>query len=176
MMSPTPLPFIPPRARSTWRDGLLPLTFLELMAGRRTSISRTAFGRLCGKAEQRAYPNPPIHLPGRKRYETAKALAIHPTTGEVYVAGGTNSTNFPGTTGGAQASYGGGTTDAFVARLNSGLTQTLQSTYLGGNGNDQANALAIHPTTGEVYVAGDTSSTNFPRTSGGAQATHGGGL
>jgi hypothetical protein len=35
----------------------------------------------------------------------------------------------------------------------------LQATYLGGRGDDWANALAIHPTTGEVYVAGQTRST-----------------
>jgi len=107
--------------------------------------------------------------------DEAKALAIHPTTGEVYVAGDTFSTNFPGTTGGAQASYGGGLDDAFVARLNKELTQILQSTYLGGSDSDSASALVIHPTTGEVYVAGDTYSTDFPRTTGGAQASHRGG-
>jgi len=106
----------------------------------------------------------------------ANALAIHPTTGEVYVAGGTTSRDFPGTTIGAQNAHGGGDDDAFVARLSSNLTRLIQSTYLGGNGNDQANALAIHPTTGEIYVAGDTESSNFPVTKGGAQATHGEGL
>jgi hypothetical protein len=111
---------------------------------------------------------------GESGWDEAKALAIHPTTGEVYVAGRTGSTDFPRIFGGAQTSYGGGRYDAFVARLNSGLTQILQSTYLGGSGDDDAYALAIHPTTGEVYVAGDTNSTNFPRTSGGAQASKGG--
>jgi hypothetical protein len=62
--------------------------------------------------------------------------------------------------------------DAFVARLNSSLTQILQSTYLGGSNMDEANALAIHPTTGDVYVAGETSSTNFPNRAGGAQASN----
>jgi hypothetical protein len=103
----------------------------------------------------------------------AYALAIHPITGEVYVAGYTWSTNFPKATGGAQASFGG-RNDAFVARLNSSLTQILQSTYLGGSGNDDAYALAIHPTTGEVYVAGETWSTNFPKATGGAQASRDG--
>ncbi len=50
----------------------------------------------------------------------------------------------------------------------------LQSTYLGGSNNDSAEAIAINPTTGEVYVAGVTYSTNFPRTSGGAQASNNG--
>ncbi len=100
----------------------------------------------------------------------ASAIAIHPKTGEVYVAGSTSSTGFPKTTGGAQASFGG-SSDAFVSRLNKDLTQILQSTYLGGSGNDGASALAIHPTTGDVYVTGPTYSTDFPNTAGGAQAT-----
>jgi hypothetical protein len=111
------------------------------------------------------------YLGGSGRDE-AYALAIHPKTGDVYVAGYTHSTDFPRTTGGAQASHGGGISDAFVARLNSGLTQILQSTYLGGRDSDYAFALAIHPTTGDVYVAGWTLSTDFPRTSGGAQASN----
>jgi hypothetical protein len=110
---------------------------------------------------------------GGSNWDGAYALAIHPSTGEVYVAGTTDSTNFPNTSGGAQASKGGGD-DAFVARLNATLTSNLQSTYLGGNGNDWANALAIAGS-GEVYVAGTTASTNFPNTSGGAQASNGGG-
>ena len=104
----------------------------------------------------------------------AYALAIHPTTGDVYVAGETQSTNFPNTSGGAQANYSGDWNDAFVARLNSSLTQILQATYLGGSGRDYAYALAIHPTTGDVYVAGNTVSKDFPGTSGGAQASYGG--
>jgi hypothetical protein len=100
--------------------------------------------------------------------DEANALTIHPTTGEVYVAGHTLSSNFPKTAGGAQAKYRNG--DAFVARLNSDLTQILQSTYLGGSDSDHARALAIHPRTGEVYVAGYTNSKDFPKTTGGAQA------
>jgi hypothetical protein len=101
---------------------------------------------------------------GGSNGDGATALAVHPATGEVYVAGITASTNFPNTFGGAQASYSG----AFVARLNASLTSNLQSTYLGGSGIDEANALAVHPATGEVYVAGFTYSTDFPNTSGGA--------
>ncbi len=112
---------------------------------------------------------------GEKAEDHARAIAIHFKTGEVYVAGSTNSRDFPRTTGGAQAAHGGGLDDAFVARLNEELTQILQSTYLGGGGNDEIYALAIHPNTGEVYMAGKTESTNFPNTTGGAQATKGGG-
>ncbi len=107
--------------------------------------------------------------------ERAFSLAIHPASGDVYVTGFTSSTNFPGTAGGAQAVYGGGTDDAFVARLTGDLTSLTRSTYLGGSGNDIAQGLAIHPTSGDVYVTGYTNSTNLPGTSGGAQADADGG-
>src|SRR4029077_16765400 len=91
-----------------------------------------------------------------------------------YVAGRTDSTTFPGTGGGAQTTNGG-SIDGFVARLNSALTILGQSTFLGGSGLDEVRALAIHPATGEVYVAGFTDSTTFPGTAGGAQTSDGGG-
>jgi hypothetical protein len=96
----------------------------------------------------------------------ATGVAIHPTTGDVYIAGRTESTPFPGTAGGAQPATTG-LPDAFVARLNSTLTALLQATYLGGSNTDFANALAIHATTGDVYVTGRTESTDFPSTAGG---------
>jgi hypothetical protein len=110
---------------------------------------------------------------GGSASDQAFALAMHPSSGEVYVAGSTGSSNFPNTAGGAQASYGGGFDDAFVARLNATLTSNLQSTYLGGSGFDEAFGLAIAGG-GDVYVAGRTNSANFPNTSGGAQASNGG--
>jgi hypothetical protein len=100
---------------------------------------------------------------GGSRGASGAALAIHPVTGEVFVAGSTSSTDFPGTAGGAQP-----TGNVFVARLNATLTTLYQATYLGGSGGSQANALAIHPTTGEVFVTGQTGP-DFPGTAGGAQ-------
>lgn len=89
---------------------------------------------------------------------------------DVYVAGYTNSVNFPGTTGGAQPAHAGGGRDAFVARLSPDLTQLRQATYLGGSSWDTVEGIAIG-SSGDVYVAGNTSSADFPGTSGGAQAT-----
>jgi hypothetical protein len=108
--------------------------------------------------------------------DAASGLAISPATGEVYVVGITDSRDFPGTAGGAQPTFGGGGADAFVARLSRDLTTLIQATYLGGSALDVANALAIAPGTGNVYVAGSTVSTNFPGTTGGAQPTYGGGV
>jgi len=104
--------------------------------------------------------------------DQAYSIAVD-SSGSVYVAGYTGSTNFPGTTGGAQPSRSG-SADAFVSRLNPTLTTILQSTYLGGSSTDRANSIAIN-SGGNVYVAGNTSSTDFPGTTGGAQPSYGGG-
>jgi hypothetical protein len=105
------------------------------------------------------------------------AITLDPTTGDVLVAGGTNSSDFPGTTGGAQSTFGGGPDDAFAARLDPALTTLLQATYLGGSGLNPESimAIAVHPSTGDILVAGSTSSTDFPETAGGAQPAYGGG-
>ena len=104
--------------------------------------------------------------------DAAYALALA-GDGTVFVAGETGSANFPGTAGGAQPVRGGGT-DAFVAALDGTLATLRQATFVGGLSDDVANALALDPT-GTVYVAGNTASTAFPATAGGAQATPGGG-
>ena len=105
--------------------------------------------------------------------EYRPALALD-SGGNVLVAGTTRSTNFPVTSGGAQSAYGGGVGgDAFVARLSSNLMTLVQATYLGGGSTDEANALTVDAS-GNVLVAGDTYSTNFPGTSGGAQPANGG--
>jgi hypothetical protein len=111
--------------------------------------------------------------------ETVFAMAIHPVSGDVYVAGSTNSpaSTFPGVNGGAQQSSGQDR-DAYVSRFNADLTTLVQSSYLGAAGEEAALALAIHPVSGDVYVAGVTTSptTTFPGVSGGAQGHFGGGF
>ncbi|OPY15862.1 MAG: Beta-propeller repeat protein [Syntrophus sp. PtaB.Bin138] len=97
----------------------------------------------------------------------SSALALAVSGDAVYIAGKTGSSDFPGTSGGAQNLFGGGTYDAFLAKLSTDLTQLVQSTYLGGSGYDSANALAV--SAGNIYVAGETGSANFPGTAGGAQ-------
>ncbi|WP_447916857.1 DUF7948 domain-containing protein [Delftia acidovorans] len=110
---------------------------------------------------------------GGPQSEDPRAMAIAPT-GEVLVAGNTSSTQFPGTTGGAQPVAAGWGNDGFVARLSADLRTLAQSTYLGGAGYNVVQALTISPS-GEVLVAGDTSSTDFPGTAGGAQPVAAGG-
>ncbi|MBK9608722.1 MAG: hypothetical protein IPO58_20650 [Betaproteobacteria bacterium] len=100
--------------------------------------------------------------------DLASAIAIHPLSGDIYVTGQTQSPTFPGTAGSQQMTYAGNT-DVFVTRHNALLTQRLQSTYIGGTGEDNAYAMSIHPSSGEIFVAGYTSSVPFPATAGAAQ-------
>ncbi|MEO8137561.1 MAG: hypothetical protein ABI831_26705, partial [Betaproteobacteria bacterium] len=114
----------------------------------------------------------------------AQAVAVDPASGEILVAGYTFSTNFPCTTAGgicaagAQSAHGGGLTDGFVARLSPNLTQLRQATYFGGSQNESIVSLAFHPASGEILVAGNTTSTDLPCTTAGgicgngAQKTH----
>ena len=80
--------------------------------------------------------------------------------GRIYVAGSTDSTNFPSTSG----AYNESLTlyeDVFVAEISAGLTSIVAATYLGGDDGDFATCLAVDEN-GSVYVAGSTASTNFP--------------
>ena len=103
---------------------------------------------------------------GGESYEVAYGIAIHPKTGEVYATGVTNSTNFPNIKGGADTTLAGD--EAFVSRLSSNLRTIYRSTFLGGSKYDSGSAIAIHPTTGNIYVTGTTGSDDFPNITGGA--------
>jgi len=60
--------------------------------------------------------------------------------------------------------------DAFVTEFNPTGTALLFSTYLGGTSNDYGQGISVGPA-GTIYVAGQTSSDNFPTTTGAFQ-TH----
>jgi len=101
----------------------------------------------------------------------ADGIAVD-AAGNAYVSGGTLSSNFPTTSGAFQTALAGGV-DAFVTKLNPLGTGLIFSTYLGGSANDQANAVALDPM-GNAYVAGGTSSTDFPTTVGAFQTSNAG--
>jgi len=109
---------------------------------------------------------------GGSYYDFGRGIAIHPTTGDVYIAGYTQSDDLPQIAGGADTSLVG--SESFVSRFNSTLTTLYQTTYLGGSSIDYGAAMAIHPTTGDVYVAGWTQSNDFPQITGGADTTFAG--
>jgi hypothetical protein len=78
-----------------------------------------------------------------------------------YISGYTSSTEFPTTPGVPQPSYGGGSYDAFMVKLNAAGSAALYATLLGGSGNDQAQSIALDPA-GNVCIAGYTDSTDLP--------------
>lgn len=81
-------------------------------------------------------------------------------SGNAYVTGGTSSTNFP-TMNPFQPANAGGSSDAFVAKLNPTGSALVYSTYLGGSGDDHGSGIAVD-STGNAYLEGATASTNFP--------------
>lgn len=86
-------------------------------------------------------------------------IAVDPA-GNSYVVGHTKSPGFPATRTSAQSTFGGNT-DIFVARLNGNTGATDYATFLGGNGDDWTEAIAVDAA-GSAYVAGWTNSGNFP--------------
>ncbi|HEX4963946.1 MAG TPA: SBBP repeat-containing protein [Thermoanaerobaculia bacterium] len=96
--------------------------------------------------------------------------------GNVYVAGVTSSTDFPGTVspGGVQPANGG-SADGFVAKIDPTGTTLLYATYLGGDDLDSILGIAVDPA-GNAYLTGFTFSSNFPGvTAGSLQSSYAGG-
>jgi uncharacterized protein (TIGR03437 family) len=91
--------------------------------------------------------------------------------GNAYVAGATGSADFP-ILQPIQGAFGGAFEDTFVTKLDAN-GDLVYSTFLGGSGSDFPEGVAVDDT-GAVYVAGGTSSTNFP-TSNPRQGAFGGG-
>jgi hypothetical protein len=97
--------------------------------------------------------------------------------GDLFIAGGTTSTDFPVTPGAFQATnrhaltpYGYYTNSGFVTHLNAAGSAPLYSTYLGGSGNgyETVNSIAVDKT-GSAFVTGFTGATDFPTTVGAFQ-------
>jgi hypothetical protein len=89
-------------------------------------------------------------------------------SGSAYVAGLTNSTTFPTTPGAFQVSNHNSLHTAFVSKLHPDGSSLDYSTYLSGSQQDEAKAIVLGAH-GNAYVAGFTSSTDFPVTSGAFQ-------
>lgn len=89
----------------------------------------------------------------------------------VYVGGWTFSTNFPVVQAFQSTAAGAG--DGFLCKIKHDGTSLLYSTYLGGQAADEVRSVAVD-SAGAAYVAGHTSSPDFPALNA-AQPTIGGG-
>lgn len=97
-------------------------------------------------------------------------------SGNAYVVGTTQLLSLPSTfptTAGAFDTTHNGSQDAFVTKINSTGSALIYSTFLGGSDLDSASAIALDDT-GNAYVTGSTSSTDFPTTVGAFDNTHNG--
>jgi gliding motility-associated-like protein len=95
--------------------------------------------------------------------DDGKSEVILDANNDILLASNTQSTDFF-VQGGFQTSSGG-RQDGVVIKLNPNANAVIWSTYLGNAGEDAAFVLALNPLNPQnVYVAGGTTSTNFPGT------------
>ncbi len=92
----------------------------------------------------------------------------------VYIASCTSSPNMPTTVGSMQPTYGGGTQDGVVLKMDASLTTLFYSTFLGGSLADAIYNVELNGNDG-VYVSGGTRSTDLPTTPGALHTTFLGG-
>lgn len=99
------------------------------------------------------------------------ALLIANSSGSVFIVGNTNSKDFPVTAsaydttfnGGGEDGYGG---DAYVAKINADGSALDFATFVGGSQRENHTYFAAADELGNVYVAGQTASDDFPTTPG----------
>jgi uncharacterized protein (TIGR03437 family) len=105
---------------------------------------------------------------GGSQDDVGLAIAVD-ASGNAYVTGYTDSTNFPTVAGSFKTVFQGAggnkwygpVGDAFVFKLNPAGSALVYSTYLGGSFDDRGTAIAVD-SAGNAYVGGDTMSVNFP--------------
>jgi len=107
--------------------------------------------------------------------DRASGIAVD-GSGNAYVTGDTWSENFPVTPGALDITYSGTYfgRDIFVAKLNVTGSALSYATFLGEDGDEQGNGIAVDGS-GNAYVTGYTSAEAFPATSGAFDVTYNGG-
>jgi len=112
------------------------------------------------------------HFGGDSNNDACTAIALD-STGNAYITGHVLSGDFPVTSGAfqtvANASNGYNT---FITKLNPQGSGLVYSTYLGGSGSDQATSIAVSGS-GIAYITGQTTSIDFPTSSGAFQTQPG---
>ena len=96
---------------------------------------------------------------GGAEWDIGNAIAVD-SAGNAYVAGETESSNLPVTTGALQTKLAGHS-NAFVAKVDNAGAAWQYLTYLGGNRYDGAEAIAVD-SSGDAIAAGFTWSSDFP--------------
>ena len=100
---------------------------------------------------------------GGSDYDGAFRIKVD-RNGFAYATGVTKSADFPVTADAIQPKYGGGESDAFLVKV-APDGQVVYSTFLGGSGADESDAVELDGQ-GGVFVGGTTGSSDFPGQSG----------
>jgi len=108
---------------------------------------------------------------GGSSFEEGRGIAID-SSGNAYLTGSTGSVNFPTTTGAFDTKFNG-SNDVFVTKLNASGTKLIYSTFIGGILVEEGRGIAID-SSGNAYLTGLTSSTDYPTTTGAFDTTYNG--
>ena len=118
--------------------------------------------------------SPPVDCQTASGNSSPSSIAAD-NAGHIWVAGTTFNPCMPTTPGAFQTQMSDPDGAGFVLKLDSsksGSASIMYSTYLGGNSFDQIDALTVD-SSGNAYVAGRTSSSNFPHGASFGTATPG---
>jgi hypothetical protein len=108
---------------------------------------------------------------GGNNGDYSRSIAVD-AANNAYIAGSTNSNNFPTSVGAFQTVLSG-LIDVFVSKINASGTALVYSTFVGSIGNEDCQSIAVD-SSGRAYITG--SGTNgFPITPGAYQSSVGGG-
>jgi hypothetical protein len=130
---------------------------IDLFAAVLDDQGRLQYATYLGGSRDESYPGNVMSM---------RARVVLDAAGHPVVSGATSqSPDFPTTAAAVQPAFGGGGSDAVLARLDITLRRLTYGTYLGGSGDDELFGLSLGPD-GLVTVAGYTKSTNYPVTNG----------
>ncbi len=96
-------------------------------------------------------------------------------SGNLYVSGWTNSSDFPMSPDAFDNTYNGGSMDAFVLSLNVTGVDLDYSTFLGGSNTDEGGGAISVDDAGDMFVTGRTFSSDFPITADAYDTSYNGG-
>lgn len=108
--------------------------------------------------------------------DTGNAIVLD-TAGNIYLTGRTDSANFPVKATAIDTILNDGTfpySDAFITKLDATGAMLLYSTYIGGQIAEEAVGIKLD-SAGNIYIAGKTSSSDFPTTAGAFDQSFNGG-
>ncbi len=99
---------------------------------------------------------------GGDSFDQGRAIGVD-GSGSAHMTGTTSSANFPMAAHGYDLALGGAS-DAFVTSLNAAGSAIATSTFLGGTAGEEEGTAIVVRSSGQAYVAGNTTSNNFPTT------------